>query len=510
MTPIHLLTKTICLAFQEALQYGSTGVSAELIDKVYESVKPTDTSSAIADATRDRVVALSETLLWIKNTKDPEELNDSTLLRRIRIDALGDSDIYEAIERSVTTGSEQDRIKAITSERLSIKRYFREKSVTEKILAVAKDIRFNQEKIDVAKLWKSLSTEVDQLIGNTSEKDPAIVNDVSSENMVSLVDACAEVMDDESSVNGVRFGLQGFNRAIGGCLKAGRNMMLTALQHNYKTSMVNSLFADACQLNTFVCKDPNKKPAVVLFIFEDILSDSLRFIYTYIYANENNGAQPDLSKITQAEMAGYLAEKLNQTGVVFRIIKVNASNWNYKDVIAKMDSVEAEGLEIMCAIFDYIAIIPTTGLPDNPSGYAIQLMWRYIRLHCAAKKIPSISPHQLNTTARNTKLEGGYNFVRKVGGNGMLAGNNGLEREPDVTIDQHLEEYSDGHTYYTAFVSKLRGPTIPKAHKYFVYRMPESGPLLRDIHTQSRCLAKVGGNALDDIEPRQSALDDIF
>ena len=164
--------------------------------------------------------------------------------------------------------------------------------------------------------------------------------------------------------------------------------MICALQHNYKSGFVQSLVMQLARHNKPRMKDPNKKPAIMYISLEDDMEKILRFMYRYLFYNENkelpDGTPHDITMLTPEQIKEYINSQIGINGYEVIMLRVDPALWTYHDVIATMNKYEALGYELHALLIDYINKLPTIGCTQGPAGVDVRDLWNRLRNACSA------------------------------------------------------------------------------------------------------------------------------
>ena len=450
---------------------------------------------------RDVLMGLKETALYlcgnpIATTYEPEEL-----LQRLKVNCGLEDSLYEAFQQGVETEMTEATTKRNV---LSIRKYindsFRENELVELISKASTQLKFNRDKIpDVKEFVKNFMMTLEPYQMSVNQKDPAIVASVDIGDEAGMSEVCNQIQEADNQTSVLKTGWQGVNRMLQGGFRRGTATIIGALQHNYKTGFSLTLFKQIAIYNDPVMTNPTKKPLLLRISFEDSLTDNIQFLYQNFYQNEH-GVMPNIKGVKPKDMAAYVKEKMSVTGYQVKFIRVNPSNWTYKDIQNKVIEYEAEGYEIHLLMLDYLAMIPTTGCEQGTMGHDMRDMWRRMRNFCSARQIALISPHQFSSDAKMLIREGRTDFVKAVANRGYYDGSKRLDQEVDLELGIHIER-KDGAAYLTVQRGKHRIPTvIPETDKYMVLKFTEKGGIMDDVGKPDSTLKKVGGGAIGSAE----------
>ena len=94
-----------------------------------------------------------------------------------------------------------------------------------------------------------------------------------------------------------------------GGFRRGEQIVIGALQHNYKTGYSLSLFKQIAIYNVPYMIVKTKKPLLVRISFEDDLALNIEFLYRSLRENETGEPIPDNLDISIEEMSAYIHEK---------------------------------------------------------------------------------------------------------------------------------------------------------------------------------------------------------
>lgn len=492
-----LLVKCITLRYRESLLEDKETNSADLVRTVLEGIKLPETALSMNEE-RDILMSLKDTALKMCGAE--ETMQDKTaLLQQLKVDCSTDDRLYDAFLQGIDRDMDEASLKRTI---LSVRKYlndtFRENEIITHFSNAANMMRFQREKIkDLRAYVRDFSGLIEPFMIEANRKDPAIVNSVDFGDASKVTNIFQEIQDSDNATNVLKTGWQGLNRMIQGGFRLAETTVLAALQHNYKTGFSLSIFRQVATYNQAgaFLKDVKKKPMLLRISFEDSLQSNLQFLYQAFYQNEH-GELPNLKKTDSKVMADYVREKMEVEGWSIRMVRVNPSDWTYKDIQNAILEVEAEGFEVKLLMLDYLAMIPTTGCDQSTIGSDIRDMWRRMRNFTSARDICLISPHQLSSEAKMLIREGRTNFVKEVANKGYYDGTKRLDQEVDLELVFAIERVN-GEAFLTIQRGKHRIPTIiPEVDKYLVLKFTEKGCILDDFGKADSSLRKIGGGPI--------------
>ena len=351
--------------------------------------------------------------------------------------------------------------------------------------------------------------ELEPLQSVKSKDDPAILSFVKVGDKDTVSKVNAEIRDKNSNDGILRTGFIDINTMTQGGFRRGETVFIYGLQHKFKTGFTLSLFRQLCKYNTPFMKDPTKKPMMLRISFEDDLSNNLQTLYSFsVYNKEQRVVSKDeASNLSDSQLYNVVKTELEDTGYEVMMLRVDPTQWSYRDVINFVMRQETDGYEIHVLMLDYLGKLPTTGCNQaGPMGTDKRDLVRRMRNFCGSKAITFISPHQISTDAKNLLRQGiaEHEFVKVIEGKGYLEGCKQLDQEVDLELYIHLFKHK-GKTFFSVQRGKHRLPTIvDEDMKYVLYQFPENGaPIPDDIEGESigmRKLPSGNGQAKDEFD----------
>ena len=489
-----LLVKCITLLYRESLIEDKTENSSDTVRTILESIKLPEMSLSI-NHDREKYIGLKEVALYMCNQKLDYVHEKIDLLQTLKLKCGNDENLFnvfvEGIDKDMDEGSLKRTVLQIKKQ---INDYFRENQAVDIINRASIDLKFNRVKIKegIREYIKNLISELEPYQIESNRKDPAVVDSVDIGDESSLNEVFNNVKDDVEGSSLMITGWQDLNDLLQGGFRRGESWIVPALQHKYKTGFTLSIFRQIAQYNTPIMINPNKKPLLLRISFEDELVNNLRFIYQNLWENEY-GVIPDLNSVSAKEMTEYVRTKLQANGYHIKLMRVNPSEWTYKDIQNTVLELESKGYEIHLLMVDYLYKIPTIGCTQGPMGSDVTDLFDRIRHFCSARKITFITPHQFSTEAKQLVRDGHSDFVKKICELGYFEGSKKIDQVVDGEIYIHIEK-KDNASYLTVQRGKHRIPNIiPESQKYFVLPFPKKGTILDDLNKPKISLSKVGG-----------------
>lgn len=495
-----LVVKCITLLFRESLVPNKSEGSADLVRTALDEIKLPEVSLGVGHD-REGLAALKDTALYLCGLPLNTPIDKDELMQRLKVNCTHDEKLYEALEQ----GIDKDMDSAKTTRTiLDIQKYindvFRESKLIKLVHSASVDLSFNRPKIkSIQKFVAELASKLEPYQIESNRKDPAIVDEVDLGDESDLSEVFEKVQDDANNTTVLKLGWKGINRMFQGGWRRGEMGVIGALQHSYKTGFSLTAFKGLTVYNTPSMLDPTKKPLMLRISFEDNIKSNVQFLYQNFYENEFKTAA-NIKDVTPRQMAAYVKQKMQASGFHVKMMRVNPSEWTYKDIQNYVLAREAQGYEIHVLMLDYLPMIPTTGCESGPAGHDLRDMYRRMRNFCSQRGILCVTPHQLSTDAKNIRRESNRGLVQKIANGGYYSGSKQIDQEVDWELYLNIELDQQKRAFLTCQRGKHRIPTIiPETHKYCVLPFPPKGSIPDDYHLpegEEITLKVVGGGAL--------------
>jgi hypothetical protein len=488
-----LLISCITLLYRQSQLPGNVENSATLVRKVLDNIKLAEVAASF-DHEREILDGLKKTALSMCNDPIGHVYEPMEMLQRLRVNTGEDSSSYEALADGIRQELTEMALKrTCINLHHRVDNYFREKAVTEIMRKRAYTLTFERHKItDMKEFVAETAALLEPYQHDILVKDPAIVNEIDMNDDAGVEALVGEVTEMNDGNGLMVLGLQGLNRMFQGGLRRGEEVLLGALQHNYKTGLSLTIFKQIALYNKPYMIDETKKPLLVRISFEDGLANNFQFLYQSLWENEH-GTKADMTNLSDKEVARYVQDKLRVNGYNIKMIRVDPTKWSYIDIINKLMQYEAEGYESHLCMLDYLGMVPTTGCLQGPMGTDMRDMFRRLRNYTNPRKITLFTPHQLSPEAKRLMREGGDAFVKMVANKGYWAGCTSLDNEVDLEFYCHIEKFN-GDSFLTIQRGKHRNNgIIEEIDKYCVYPFQRVGGILDDINGPDMSCRKVGG-----------------
>lgn len=495
-----LLTNGIVLLYRESQFADPVDNSADLVKQIIDYVGVPETPVGVVGG-QDVVASLRKLALAMTYNPPQHKYEISELLLNIRISCSDDDRLCEALTEGVTSELNESALRRIcVNLRQQLRGYIDYKKVTEITTRAANKLRFESDKIPDLRLFIAQVTaelEPYQSIGN--DNDPAVVDDIDFSNPESVEEMYADLQAQETGQKIMKLGSQGLNRMFQGGWRRGEAILLSALQHNYKTGFGLMTLKQIALYNNAheLLNDKTKKPLILRISFEDAAKNNMQFLYQSLYENENLVPAPDYAGLNPKEVGKYVTERLKANGWEIIIKRVDPTNWTYREIQNEVLKLEADGYEIILCQLDYLALVPTTGCVQGPHGVDKRDLLRRTRNFMARHDITLFTPHQMSTEAKQLVRDGRADtLVQEVAGKGYYEGSRQLDQEVDLEIHIHIVKIN-GKSYLCVQRGKHRViKQTPDKDLYCVLPFDPVGGIRDDINGPEITQRKPGGGAV--------------
>lgn len=485
MNKIDIIFKCIVLLYREnEIKDTLSDNSKELVRSIVNIFRDNKQKSYGGEAT-----LLDELLDLLINMLNYDDGYDRVnLLSTLRTILRAEDTLYNNIEKYLELDSSVAGMKrSIVNLRIHLNNYYKENELIKLTKKAYFDMTMGRYEGTIQEYMSKYISNAEACLNVTKTKDGAIVDEIDMSDDEEL-DRVFKKVKSQAGDGRLKTGWKELNDMLKGGFRAGEMVLISALQHNYKSGFCQSLFAQLCMYNKPILMDKTKKPLALFVSLEDDSDVLIKFLYNYLYFSEHNEL-PDIDDIDTKNLAGYVREKLSMNGFHIKILRVNPSEWTYKSLFNKVLEYEANGYELKILFIDYLSKLPTTGcINDGPMGTALRDMMNRVRNFCnnSARQALVLTPHQLSTDCKQLLRNGisGLDLVKEIAGKGYYEGSKQIDQVVDVEIHQHIAK--KGRKFYLTFQrGKRRYPEIvEEAKKYFMLPFPEGSPIPPNINLQ--------------------------
>ena len=384
--------------------------------------------------------------------------NEDLIIDSLNMIIKDDPSTLNGIIKNLTKEISKESLKqSILSLRIQLNSYSKEVAIKKKINKASFDLNVDKT-INIIEYAKNLLLELDALTSSKGDNIPGIVNeiDIEDSSMVNAINAAKDMLDGSSKL---QTGFREMNTMLQNGFKRGDSVVINALQHEYKSGLVQTLAMQIPMFNKPHMIDINKKPLILYISFEDDAEVFISFMYKYLYSSEH-GVNPDMTAITSEEIQNYIKEKIKINGYHIKMLRVNPSEWTYKELFNYILYLESLGYEIHACIVDYLIKMSVAGCVGK-GGTEYRDLFDRCRQFFSVRKITFITPHQMSTEAKQL-IRNGENklkFVKEVAGKGYTE----LSKQIDQVVDIEIciaKAIWNKKWVLTMYIGKHRGAGI--------------------------------------------------
>ena len=493
-----LLVKSITLLYRES-QLGDGKNSAEIVSAVLDVLKaPEGYTINSAEFGKDSISALRETARWMASNDPTTTYDKSELLQRLRVNTGSDNSLFDALFNGIEPEHGEDGLKKIClSYRDALRIFLMQQRLRETMKKYYTQLWFQPNSIDWGHYVKDIREDLLQFESQASGPivRPHLVTEIDMTNTASLQTAFEKGRLDITPTGVLRTGLQGINRMLGkaGGMRRGDFLLTSGLPFNYKSGFALDLVRHVFRYNIPTLWNIEKKPMIVRISLENQAENDVLQLYKSMVEIEE-GVPVDQLAVDPEEAARYVHAKIAENGWNCRIYRFTNSDFTYRDLFDLIESLEADGYEIIFLSIDYLNLMSKKGCTMGAQGAEIRDLFRRVRNFTNPRGITFHTPHQLSPDARMLARAGVPELVKNLPGKGFYDSCKSIDQEADIEIHHHIEVVN-GISYLTFQRGKHRTQigVTPIKDQYCAYQFMEIGGLVDDINAADMSLRSVGG-----------------
>jgi len=379
---IDILLKTVTLLHRErVLGYDSSEVSTDLARTILSTFTTNTKTNQLIGG--DASVATDLGYLVTDLINNGDGYDKESLLQSLEVILKDKTELIAVANKAIDVDMTTPSLKrTVLTLRTRLNYYYKEFELRALISKASYSINTGDlggsSLLDFA---KSLSNNIEALTFNTSKtKDAAIVDefDLGGDGEDQVRELFQQVTGDNQQSALLKLAWPDINDMLQGGIRRGAFVNIYALQHNYKSGMLRTIFAQALRCNKPVMLDPSKKPLMVYISLEDDSVINMEFLYSYLYYSEFRKL-PSIADIDPAEAVEYVKSHLCVNGYHIKMLRVNPSEWTHRHIFNKVMEYEADGYEVHLVAMDYLSKLPTTGCIQGPTGTDFRDMFNRVR-----------------------------------------------------------------------------------------------------------------------------------
>lgn len=534
MNSKHLLTKIFTLLYQEGKQDTPSELSKDICSRIIETIKVPEVTSGL-DTEHNVLGNLTRTIKRIIKTLGTEPLSPAQLKQQFIIDCGDDTSTRDALEAGFVEGLEnEDRQLLINSIRGELRQFAREEDMRRIVKETHTKLAYSSEEIEnIRDYVQEMISKLESYVQVDKADDPAVVVAFKFDEVDVMESVFKEIRKRAEGSSGYLLGWKHVNKMTGGRLEPGKLVSVAAQQSQHKTGTTLAMFRHLLMYNMphdvkyvedigkteeeleaeekayvyseeewvlyqdpfvnrpipvialkdpFKGKTPIRKPLAIRVSAEDEMADNMQKLFQDTYFNIE-GKPVDMSEFDEAQMSAYMRKHLERNGWEVQVMRINPSEWTYRNVIQQVLDAEADGYEVKVYVLDYLSMIPTRGCEQGPAGHDLRDLFRRIRNFMSARNILFITPHQLSPDATRLLRLGAEDIVKKYPNGNYYAGSTQIAQEMDLEIFLHIEVLN-GVKWLTIQRGKYRSPKageIPQQHTYCALPFDPKGGLKDDL-----------------------------
>lgn len=222
-----------------------------------------------------------------------------------------------------------------------------------------------------------------------------------------------------SPANRLIFGCQALNALTGGGVESERVYTILGLPGEGKSATLLEMAIQIKKYNkNYVCKDPTKKPCVVLLVMENSIKETVQRIF-------NMCVGKDMLEFTEEEIynalktqGGLFVSDQDPIDIIIKYRPNLSEDTSYLYTLT--EDLEDEGYEVICMIQDYIKRIRSVeGTFGGDLRAQLGAIINEFKVFATLKQIPVITASQLNRVATQTideaRIKNKADLVRLIG-----------------------------------------------------------------------------------------------
>lgn len=290
-----------------------------------------------------------------------------------------------------------------------------------------------------------------------------------------------------SPSNKLRFGTQALNILTGGGVEAERVYTLLGLPGEGKSTTLVDMAIEIKRYNKdYVCKDPTKRPCVVLLVMENSIKETIQRVFNMCVGtdmlNYNEDEAVEILK-TQGNL------HVSDDDPIDLIIKYKPNlSVDTSYLYTMVEDLEDEGYETICVLQDYLKRIRSV---DGMFGGDLRLQLGAIvnefKIFATLKGIPVITASQLNRDATahidEARVKNKADLVRLLGRSNVGESNLILENSDWIALI--APEYDrDGNKYLGIQRVKTRYYIPNNMHTAFIPYINGTIKFVEDFYSQ--------------------------
>lgn len=499
-----LLVKIVTLLYRDKQLTNKMDIIPALVKEALDHIK-TPEQVTTGDFSHDSVTALKEIAIWLEKSPVGTPIPFEEFQQRVTVSCQNDKSLVDGVLVPCEKPMSQEELVSYCAYNINeIRIYLSTIQIKTLLKSAYLDTHYQGDRIDWSLLCRSVTESLIKIETNIAggekyDSNPHIVDSIDFEDENAVVDIIQSARDELSGDGMIRFGWKGFNRLWGNeeqAARRGEMLLVSALQHNYKSGTALSLYRHHAQYNKPHIFKEGAKPLLLRMSFETSARYDVNFLYDALYENDT-GLPSDFKNVSPQEAQAYVQNKLTANGYSVKLMNINPTEFTVYDIFDICNKLINDGYEIHQLNMDYLNMINKKGCTGSgPTGTDIRELFRRVRNYIAERKIFTVTPHQMSSDAKRMIRENvpEADFVNRVANKGYYDGCSGLDQEVDIEIYQHIVKVN-GESYMTWRRGKHRKVGVTAEKDLFcVYKMEKISGIPDDIEGKDLSRRRVGAN----------------
>ena len=253
-----------------------------------------------------------------------------------------------------------------------------------------------------------------------------------------------------SPSNRLVFGTQALNLLTGGGVVAGRVYTILGLPGEGKSSTLLDMAIQIKKYNRqYKCKDPTKRPCVVLFIMENDVKETIQRLFSMCVLNRMENYNEN-EIINEFRTKGLRITDDDPIDLIIKFRPNLSEDTSYMYTLT--EDLEDEGYEVICILQDYLKRIRSV---EGSFGGDLRLQLGAVinefKIFATIKGIPVITASQLNRSATvsidNARVKNKSDLVRTLGRGNVGESNLILENSDWICLIAPEVDIRTGQAY---------------------------------------------------------------
>lgn len=498
-----LLLQSIMLLYWESRLGSEAENSSETVRDIVSGIElPLTTMDG--DVERSVIQGLQNTANYMCSIINKEKIDRESILQRVQLSTSKEPGLASIISDGMIETTDIDVIQAkVSSYAKSIREYTKQQELKEIVRKLQAQVLYNTSNVpfNVKSIALDIQTAMDPFTVETKGTGPlgiegvlGMVNFMDEESVSNLF----EVAEDETSLDGIlKTGYQHLNRMLGDHqgFRRGNFWFVAAPQHGYKTGYTLNITKQLAIYNKPYMLDESKKPLILHITSENEISDNMLDTYRSLKENETHEVC-DIHAIDRKEATKYVMEQTSINGYHLHMLRVNPSEFTLRSYMDLIIQYELDGYEIHVATIDYLNMFNKQGCNGgNITGGESRDLFRRTRNFNSARKILTITPHQLSSEVKNLIRQDIPMLVQELVGKSYWDSCRTIDQEADGILILYIERFK-GRKYLTVALDKHRksGPVTPDKDRIAIIPFFDAGAIRDDINGEDLSISKLGAD----------------